>query len=184
MRYLRRQSLSRKLIADRSLSVDLNGEILMDRPYSLQVPKGTTVQRSPDTTSPTYVNGMIRYNTDTDEFEGYQDGAWRSFRFKEPGNIIIQNLGTGDAVETTFGILTPDPFTYTAQSGVTWDATQMALNLVVLVENVYQIGNVNYTIVQNPSSGPNAPYASGTYIVFSTPVPMGKPVYVLHNFDQ
>ena len=60
----------------------------------------------------------------------------------------------------------------------------MAINLIVIVENVFQIANVNYTVVQNPSSGPNAPYAAGTYIVFGTPVPMSKPIYVLHGFDQ
>lgn len=184
MRYLRRQILNGKSPSDSSVAVDISGEIVFNKPYSLLLPKGDTVQRSPDTSSPTYINGMIRYNTDTEEFEGYQSGAWRSFRFKEPGNIVLQNLGTGDATETTFGPLTPDPFTYTAQSGVTWDATQMAKNLVVLVENVYQVGTVNFTVVQNPSSGPGAPYAAGTYIVFGTPVPMSKPVYVLHNFDQ
>ena len=35
------------------------------------IPKGTTAQRP---VSP--VNGEIRYNTDTNQFEGYQGGAW------------------------------------------------------------------------------------------------------------
>ena len=35
------------------------------------IPKGTTAQRP---ASP--VNGEIRYNTDTAQFEGYQGGAW------------------------------------------------------------------------------------------------------------
>jgi hypothetical protein len=35
------------------------------------IPKGTTAQRP---VSP--VNGEIRYNTDTSQFEGYQGGAW------------------------------------------------------------------------------------------------------------
>jgi hypothetical protein len=35
------------------------------------IPKGTTAQRP---ASP--VNGEIRYNTDTTQFEGYQGGAW------------------------------------------------------------------------------------------------------------
>lgn len=155
----------------------------MNQPFNLTIPKGTSVQRSVDNI--TYANGMIRYNTTTNEFEGYQAGAWRSFRFKEPGNIVFQNLGTGNAVETTFGPLSPNPFsTVDMQSGGTWNSTQMAYNLVVIVENVYQIGNTNFTVVQNPVAGPSAPYAAGTYLVFGTPVPTGKPVYVFHNFDR
>lgn len=38
---------------------------------SATLPTGTTAQR---TASP--ANGMIRYNTDTNEFEGYQNGSW------------------------------------------------------------------------------------------------------------
>lgn len=38
---------------------------------SATLPAGTTAQRS---ASP--VNGQIRYNTDTNEFEGYQNGSW------------------------------------------------------------------------------------------------------------
>ena len=178
MKFVRRQVLSQRAPADRSLYVDISGEIVMNEPYNLTIPKGTSSQRSIDNT--TFTNGMIRYNTTTNEFEGYQSGAWRSFRFKEPGNIVFQQLGTGDAIETTFGPLSPDPYaTARAQSGTTWDATQMAKSLLVIVENVIQIPTVNYTVVQNPVG-----YSAGTYLVFGTPVPFGKPVYVLHGFDR
>jgi hypothetical protein len=183
MRFIRKQVLDQRSPADRSLYVDIGGEIVMDQPFNLRIPKGTSAQRAVDNT--TFTNGMIRYNSTTDEFEGYQSGAWRSFRFKEPGNIIFQDLGTGNAVETTFGPLSPDPYaTPRAQSGVTWNATQMAKNIIVIAENVIQNPNVNFTVVQNPVAGPGAPYAAGTYIVFGTPVPMSKPVYVLHGFDR
>lgn len=177
MKFIRRQVLSQRSATDKSLYVDLSGEVVMNQPYNLTLPKGTTSQRSIDNT--TFVNGMIRYNSTTNEFEGYQSNAWRSFRFKEPGNIILQTVGTGNAIETTFGPLSPDPYaTARAQSGTTWNATQMALNLYVVIENVPQIGTVNYTIVQNPVG-----YSAGTYVVFGTPVPLGKPVYVFYNFD-
>lgn len=181
MRYLRRQILNKKTITGRnSIYVDQSGEAVVESRFSLLLPRGDNESQSPDdSTGPTFINGMIRYNTETNEFEGYQDGAWRSFRFKEPGNIIFQELGIGDAAEDTFGPLIPDPFALTAQSGVTWNSIQMAKNITVLVENVYQIGNVNFTIVQNPGG-----YDPGTYIVFGTPPPTGKPIYVFHNFDQ
>ena len=54
-----------------------------------------------------------------------------------------------------------------------------AENVLVFVENVFQISTTNYTLEQNPSG-----YAAGWYVVFGTAVPTGKPVTVLHNFDK
>jgi hypothetical protein len=62
-------------------------------------------------------------------------------------------------------------------------------NVLVLIENVLQISTTNYTLEQSdgtnvPSVGPNPPYAAGWYIVFQSPVPLGKFVTVIHNFDK
>lgn len=185
MRYLKRTFLDSKTVTGRnSVYIDISGEVVVDSRYSLLLPRGPNEDQSPDdSTAPTYVNGMIRYNTETQEFEGYQAGAWRSFRFKEPGDISQSQIGTGNAVETTFA-LGFDPFTDTAQSNVNWDRYQMARNILVIVENVIQVANINYEIVQNPSSGPNAPYPAGVYVVFGTAVPNSKPIYVLTGFDR
>jgi hypothetical protein len=185
MKYLRRTHLASKTVTGRnSVYVDISGEVVVDSPYSLLLPRGDNEQQSPDdSTAPTYVNGMIRYNTESNQFEGYQAGAWRSFRFKEPGKMDVQILGTGDAVETTFA-LPYNPFVVTPQSGMLWDAGQIAKNLILVVENVFQIATVNYTVVQNPSTGPNAPYPTGVYVVFGSPVPLNKPIYLLTGFDQ
>ena len=149
----------------------------MNQPYNLLLPKGTNSQRSIDNS--TYVNGMIRYNSQTNEFEGYQSGAWRSFRFKEPGNIILQNIGTGDAIETVFGPLSPDPFaTANAQSGITWDATQMAKNLIVITGTIFQVAGENFVLVQNPVGKP-----AGTYVQFGTAPGFSVKVFVYYNFD-
>lgn len=185
MKYLKRTHLNRKTVTGRnSIYTDISGEVVVDSRFSLLLPRGPNEDQSPDdSTAPTFVNGMIRYNTETQEFEGYQAGAWRSFRFKEPGKVEFGQIGVGDAVETTF-LLGFDPFTYTAQSDVTWNRFQMARNLLVIVENVIQVANINYEIVQNPSSGPNAPYTAGVYVVFGTAVPNSKPIYVLTGFDR
>lgn len=164
MRFLKKENLARKNIENDSLAVDINGQVIMDTTNVLLIPKGSDAQRP---ASP--VNGHVRYNTDGNEFEVYQNGAWRNVRFKEAATITQQTLGNGDDVETTFGPLNPVP--------------AAAQNVIILIENVIQISTTNYTLVQNPSSGPNAPYASGWYIVFSDAVPTGKPVTALHGFD-
>ena len=53
------------------------------------------------------------------------------------------------------------------------------LNILVFVENVFQIATTNYTFVQNPAGK-----APGFYISFSSAPDVGKPVTVLHNFDK
>ena len=59
---------------------------------TLTMPNGTTAQR------PTPAEGMIRYNTTEDEFEGYADGAWGSIGGgASAGGAIYEN--TDDITE-------------------------------------------------------------------------------------
>ena len=151
----------------------------MSSPAAVQVPAGLTNQRPKignrySATTVSDLSGMIRYNTQTGEFEGNQAGEWRAFRFKEPTQVIVQSLGTGDFVETVFGPLNPAP-PLTVQSGTTWTGA----NVLIIVENVIQIYNTNYTTIENPSGKP-----LGTYIVFDQPVPTGKIVTAIHGFDK
>jgi len=52
----------------------------------------------------------------------------------------------------------------------------------VFVENVQQIGTINFDVIQQPTGfGGDLE----TYIDFGlTPVPLGKQVHVLHRFDR
>lgn len=151
MRYLRQQVLNRRAPYDRRLQVDANNSVIMSTPAALQLPAGTSSEQP--ITSKRYgtsvaadLSGMIRYNTETDQFEGYQAGTWRSFKFKESSTITKQTFGPGDYVETIFGKLDPAPPTVTADN-VAWNGDR----LIVLVENVYQIFNTNYSIINNPA---------------------------------
>lgn len=151
MRYLRTQVLNRRAPYDQRLQVDASNSIIMSSPAALQLPAGTTAEQP--ITSKRYgtataadVSGMIRYNTQTDQFEGYQAGTWRAFKFKESSTITKQTFGPGDYVETLFGPLNPTPPSITADN-VAWNGDR----LLVLVENVFQIFNTNYTIAQNPA---------------------------------
>ena len=179
MRYLRKQVINRRAPYDQRLQVDINNSVLMSTPSAAQLPAGTSAQRPLvgnryGTSDTSDLSGMIRYNTETNQLEGYQAGVWRTFRFKESTGITQQNLGIGDSVEVYFGVLNPAP-PATVESGKTWGGQ----NLLVVVENVIQIHGTNYTIVQNPAGKP-----AGYYIFFSSPVPIGKEVIVLHGFDQ
>ena len=66
---------------------------------SIKVPAGTTAQRNGSA-----VNGMFRYNTTTNEFEGYQNNAWGAVGGgttinNNADNRIITGSGTADTLE-------------------------------------------------------------------------------------
>jgi len=173
MRFLKQQTLNARNIQGASVKFTTAGLGIIDGTKAIVVPSGTTAER-PSTPA----NAQLRYNTDNNEFEVYENGAWKNLRYNEPNPVGItqQNLGVGDGTETTFGLLNSGDTEYPTPAS--------AQSVIVLVENVFQISTTNYTLVQNPSSGPNTPYAAGWYIVFSTPVPTGKPITVIHNFDK
>ena len=167
MRFLKTLTLNRRSVYDDRLAINTDSEVIMNTTASLLVPFGTTLERTSD------MNGMIRYNADTKEFEGYQGGVagatgsgqWRSFRFKEPNGVVLQDVGPADGptdTQTVFGPLKPDPFLYTThQSDIDtnavlypsgWVAAQMAKNILVITETIVQLGGVNFDIVQNPTT--------------------------------
>jgi hypothetical protein len=167
MKFLKKLQLAKKNLTDDRIAVDANSLVYFESTNAMKLPIGTTNQQPGQSgntiTSP--ANGMVRYNSSTNQLEAYQNSAWRNVRFKEATTITQQSAGTGDGTETKFGPLSPIP--------------TAAQNVLVLVENVMQIATTNYTLVQNPGG-----YAAGWYISFTSAVPLGKPVTVLHGFDQ
>ena len=150
MRYLKRQNLNRRIANDTTLYSDVANANVYIAPTgngSVVIPVGNTASRPG---SPT--NGMMRYNTDittNGEVEIYQNGKWRSLRFKEATQIIQQNLGAGDGLTTVFGPLNS---MYYNPSNISSDVTSFGgQNVLVVVENVIQLATTNYTVIQNPS---------------------------------
>lgn len=185
MKYLKTKNISKFSINDRSLisypsSNGPGNRVVMNAKGGLMLPKGSTAQR-PQLTSvrqPTDANGTIRYNTSTNQIEAYVGNTWVILASPVASAITKQTLGPGDGVETVFGPLNSTPAYITAYSA-------SPDNILVLVENVFQISTTNYSVVQSVGgslSGPNAPYADGWYVKFTSPVPAsgsgGNPVYV------
>jgi len=167
MKFLKKLQLAKKNLTDDRIAVDANSLVYFESTNAMKLPIGTTNQQpgQSENTVTSPANGMVRYNSSTNQLEAYQNSAWRNVRFKEATTITQQTAGTGDGAETKFGPLSPIP--------------TAAQNVLVLVENVMQVATTNYTLVQNPGG-----YAAGWYISFTSAVPVGKPVTVLHGFDQ
>ena len=92
------------------------------------IPKGTTAQRP---VSP--VNGYMRYNTDTNQFEGYQGGEWGQLGggatggggdevFVENSRVVTTNytIPAGKSAESVGPITINSGITVTVSSGERW----------------------------------------------------------------
>jgi hypothetical protein len=157
MKFLRQQYLNRRAVNDRRLYVDANNSIVMETPSSLVLPKGFGDSAYPpggvldtDNQRPVSpVNGMIRYNTSTDEVEVYQSSSWRALRFKESTKIIQQPLSTIDGYSYFYGPLDAsyDPTAVSSNNN-----NFGGQNILVFIENVFQVFNTNYTVTHNPQA--------------------------------
>ena len=117
---------------------------------AIQVPAGTTAQR------PTAANGMLRYNSEDAQFEGYADGAW--------GAIAGSGGGSGEIVKQTFSG-TGSQATFTLANTIA-DID----NISVYVSGVYQYPS-NYTV-----SGANITFVAGSIPALGT-----NNVHVVHT---
>jgi hypothetical protein len=191
MRFLKTLTLNRRAIYDSRVALNTDNTFTVADSTAMVLPK------SENSLTAVQTLGMIRYNTDTDDVEVYQgtggSATWRALRFREPNGVTVQSAGSGNGTNTVFP-LSPQPATYGA-NGVTWDVTQMAKNILVMVGNVLQIANSNYVvldganIVDAGTATPGYPYTSGTkYLQFQGAIPgaiiTGEPVTVIHGLDQ
>lgn len=164
MRFLKQKTLSKYTPNDQTLFTNHYGRAVMNISGAIRLPKGNESER-PDLSGVRTLggpNGFIRYNTDTDSIEAYVGGAWEVVRAPGATSITKQTLGPGDDIETTFGPLDIDP---AAEN-----------NILVLVENVFQISDTNYNLEYNYLG------SGRTYIQFTSPVPLDKNITIYFGF--
>ena len=162
MKYLKTKNISKFSISDRTFIVNPYGRITTNSTNSLQIPVGTDEQK-PQTS---LVNqGLMRMNTGvlgvnptTAQFEIYQAGAWRPVKFKVPSQVTYSTPVYANDIETLFYIDPQPPLTI--EDGNAWTGAQ----LMVYVENVFQLYNQNFVVVENPCNV----QGSDISIVFAT----------------
>lgn len=180
MRFLKTQNTNKFSVSDNSLIVYPKGpgpgnRVVTDATGGFLLPKGTTAQRAQTSggiRTPTDGNGTIRYNTSTNSVEVYIAGVWQTITAPPPTAITKSTLGPGDSIKTEFGPLPA------VSVGTSYQAS--ADNIIVLVENVFQISSTNYTISTNYSAWGGSPGEYG--LNFGTPVPSGKNITVYIGF--
>lgn len=164
MRFLKQKTLSKYSPSDQTLFANHYGRAVMEITGGLRLPKGTTAQRPQLSGVRTTggANGFMRYNTTTNSIEAYVDGVWEVVRAPGATAITKQTLGPGNEVQTTFGPLTKIP--------------NSENNILVFVENVFQISDTNYNLVDNYLGSGN------TYIVFTSSVPLDKYITIYFGY--
>jgi hypothetical protein len=132
MRYVKRLPLHRRDPASNKFAVEQDGRIVTNTTNSLQMPAGNTSQRPS-----VGVDGQLRYNIDIGtggELEAFIDGSWQIIKTNRQATITQQTFNNGNYSNTIFGPLTYDVNITKPQ------------NVMVYVDNVYQIPTTNYTL--------------------------------------
>jgi hypothetical protein len=144
MKFVKKLTLDTQRPSSNRFVINVDDGIVTDTANSLQLPSGTSEDR------PIPPNdGQIRYSTTLNEFEVYnssgQGTGWELVRTIRPANITLQNLGDGNYESTLFGPLLYDV-----------DSTRPQ-NIMVYVENVYQLPSINYNLL-----------STGSFSIFTT----------------
>jgi hypothetical protein len=175
MKFLKQKNISRFSITDQTLFTNQFGRAVMGLSGGLRLPQGTTAQRPIVTnevrypgSSTGFADGTIRYNLDNNSLEALIAGEWEIVRAPGANTIRKQTLGPGDGEAEIFGPLLEvpalpsiEPFDY---------------NIMVFVENVFQISVDNYDVLFNYLGSGDA------YLEFTSPVPLGKNITIYFGF--
>lgn len=159
MKFLKTKNISKFSISDQTLIAypkhPGGNRVVINATGGLMLPKGTGDDAYPEGTpsnqrpkltgvrQPIDANGTIRYNITTESIEAYIGDAWKVVAAPSASTISKSEFGPGNGVDVFFGPLNATyQYSYSASPD----------NVIVLVENVFQISGKNFTIVQNPSS--------------------------------
>ena len=119
---------------------------------AVNLPQGNTDAR------PTAAAGIIRFNSQTGQYEGCQDGStYVNFAISGDAPTFTKESTTGDGSTTTF-------------SGFFSSAPESANNVFVYIDNVYQEPTENYSV-------------SGTNITFTSAPHSGARIFAITGAD-
>ena len=171
MKYLKTQNLSKYSPNDKTLIVQYpTNQVNIESKSSIKLPTGDQIFR------PYYpAEGMIRYNVDPNSgheisdtavywdptrpvgFEMYYEGQWYPIRTQGPARVRKENLGVGtwdlisqpnEDISKWFPISgNPLPYVPGLEQGL--DPADYVDNMIVIVENVFQVSGTNFTLEES-----------------------------------
>ena len=167
MKFIKRLPINKSDPMDDQFVVLQDGRIYTNTRVALQLPIGNETGDRPGV----YINGQIRYNetiSETELYNGSDPGTgWEKVRTVRPAPIEVRQLGDGDYIKTIFG-----PLTW--ENGSNYTNYSSPQNIMVYIENVFQIPGINYTLAQG---------ALGTVNIVFDEAPPAKRVYAILGYD-
>jgi len=119
---------------------------------SIKVPSGTTAQRSG---SP--ANGMLRYNSSTNEFEGYADSAWGAIGGDTTSSVDLYTV-TGDGTSDTYD---------TGKNPQSENNTWVFIGGVYQPKSTYSYSGTEITLSENLPNGEDLEVITGTVSTYN-----------------
>ncbi len=119
---------------------------------SIKVPSGTTAQRSG---SP--ANGMLRYNSSTNEFEGYADSAWGAIGGDTTSSVDLYTA-TGNGSTSTYD---------TGKNPQSENNTWVFIGGVYQPKSTYSFSGTQITLSENLPNGEDLEVITGTVSTYN-----------------
>ena len=119
---------------------------------SIKVPSGTTAQRSG---SP--ANGMLRYNSSTNEFEGYADSAWGAIGGDTTSSVDLYTA-TGNGSTATYD---------TGKNPQSENNTWVFVGGVYQPKSTYSFSGTEITLSENLPNGEDLEVITGTVSTYN-----------------
>ncbi|MDA8928878.1 tail fiber domain-containing protein [Gammaproteobacteria bacterium] len=119
---------------------------------SIKVPSGTTAQRSG---SP--ANGMLRYNSSTNEFEGYADSAWGAIGGDTTSSVDLYTA-TGNGSTATYD---------TGKNPQSENNTWVFIGGVYQPKSTYSFSGTQITLSENLPNGEDLEVITGTVSTYN-----------------
>ena len=138
-------SILTRHVDDNQITGDqISDNVVLSGTGSVTLPKGTTAQRSGSA-----ANGMFRYNTTTDVFEGYKGGAWGSIG-GSGANGFLTDIFDGTTTPATDG----SRVAFTLSQAVSEEKFLMVfIDGVYQAHDAYSVSGTTLTMADAPVSG-------------------------------
>ena len=161
-------SILTRHVDDNQITGDqISDNVVLSGTGSVTVPKGTTAQRSGSAQ-----NGMFRYNTTTDAFEGYKGGAWGNVG-GSGANGFLTDIFDGTTTPATDG----SRVAFTMSQAVTSENFVM-----VFLDGVFQ-NQAAYSVSGSTLTMADAPIAGRTLTVHSISATVSGDGLTVDNFS-
>lgn len=139
MKFYKRQNLNAGNPMDDSWVATADGRLTTNSTSAMETPSGSSNQRPPQPEE-----GSIRYNTQigAGELEVFVNNKWETIKTNRQQQLTLQNFTNGDYLDRYFG-----PLSYNID-------TSRPQNILVFVDNVYQVPYANYTLAESTIAAP------------------------------